>query len=263
MPQLHYNSFQDFLADCEAARKSLKYAIESYDTQIDDWLGNATYDEALSLARNGWPTGTAKVQGLTANITSKLTSLIEVPTIQYDVTGMDYDIGLYLSGRPECWYNFENSVQEGTGTTIVRMVYNYGARFSVSPEAMIARGVVAASLVVLLEQTGRRVELIACNRTEEGTDIRIPVKMADWDLDIDRLSFILAHPAMLRRLGFAIRRHKGNAKGWGDDRSIELGDTERGDIYFNAGIGDEWRNEASALAYVKQELAKQGVAIRE
>lgn len=262
MTRLDYNSFEQFLADAMTARKELP---KRYIFEHDNSFAGCTFDEALEYASRGWREGTEQIHTLSARLVSNLTSLIEVPQLAYDVTGADFDVGLYCSGRPECWYYFESVYQEGIGTGILKMTYNIGAQWNVSASAMVARGVVAASLITLLERCGRRVELWAVNsvRGNCDADIRIPVKAADQDMDIDRLAFILVNPAMLRRLSFAVRMLKCGASHMGAGASQQLPVQEQGDIYFPAGIGAEWVNPDSALAYVKQELRKQGIEVGE
>ena len=92
---------------------------------------------------------------------------------------------------------------------IVRIFCDIGAVWYTSTEAMIRKGAAVVALIDQIERSGQRVELIATqisktHRQYDEQHIFITVKQPDEPLDLDRISFAVAHPSMLRRVGFRI-----------------------------------------------------------
>ena len=130
-----------------------------------------------------------------------------------------------------------------------------------------------AALIRALETCGRAValEAVQCTREVKGSRVqilRIPLKAPDQYLELDRLIFVLGHPAMLRRITHAVRENiygRADLRAWGigehgeygmpvDDPSI-AGDA---DIYIGAmvrGAADYWPD------WIAERLAEQGITI--
>lgn len=256
MRELHFQSFAEYI---DMAEESPEYVRSRQGLSHN---GGVTAKQAIELARKGWIEGTSHIRTISAQLVSRVYSLIEFPIIQFDVNGLDFDMGMHLSGTPECWYVFRNEIRDGSGFKSLRFVYNFGARVYVSAETMRARGYTAAALIILLEQSGFRVDIVAVNRVEingkTAYDFRIPVKTVDQPLDIDRLTFIFAHPAMLRRLCFNIRNRYSSTMG----ASIDLEPSEQGDIYIDSATGYQWTDLDTAQAWIIEQLKQQGVHIQ-
>jgi hypothetical protein len=266
-----FNSLFEFV---DYAEKTPKFRHE-HDQYGSSFTGTDSFTDAVKLAREGWSEGTDKLMKLANVITSKVTSLIDVPTLNYDTTGLDFDMGRYLDGVPESWYYFEHKTRDGVGFEQVRIVVNISASGGVSKEILTARGATVAGLVLALEQSGKRVELIAVapwsasqsdfyNGPKLGPFINTSVllKSPDQQIDIDRLAFVLAHPSMLRRLDFAVTETIENWRPRGIGFPIELPDgQDRGDIHIDrASLGEmQWQNERTAETWILEQLRKQGV----
>jgi hypothetical protein len=79
-------------------------------------------------------------------------------------------------------------------------------------------------------------------------------------LQLDKLAFSFAHPALHRKLNFALRKQ---LAGW-IGGSIDLPLEERGDIYLDAAdttANVVWRDAAEAQKWVVAQLASPGIAM--
>jgi hypothetical protein len=220
------------------------------------WFGGvATLADAVQIARTGWPEGTARIQRISTSILNKVTSLIEIPQITYDVCGLDFDMGLHVSGVPEAWYDFRYQTQESQGFKHVHMVVNYAVSSGISADTIQTRGAIAAALVLSLEAANVRVTLDAVCAVANGTkECWVRLKNADMPLDIDRLSFALVHPAMLRWLLLA-------NKHWWRDVPSDVNASSRGDIYIGKGHLEDaqWGDNTRAQEWIITQLRAQGV----
>lgn len=209
-------SFETFEAFIEAACKPTSDREHSgRPAGRREWYGTETFEEAVSLAKTGWREGAEKASALRASIAGAVNDLIAARTTaySYDVSGQWVDVGLHLSGEPEC-FGIEDS---GEGPRpVVKLLFNAAASGSVDAGSLIARGVAAVAAIDILESTGRRVEvwLVKGGQRKRGVGthaIRVLLKKADQPVDVDRIAFALACPACLRRLLFSVQHNAGFA----------------------------------------------------
>lgn len=270
-----WGEFLEFATESKPAgsyRKSRKKGREEF-------AGTSTFEETVQLAVNGWPEGEAQAKRLADAIFAKVASLVEREEVVHDVVGAAIDIGAYLNGDPECWTRQESHITDGNAPKIFRIVYNCSASAGVDKTVLSAKGAAIAALVRALEFAGHRAEVwsipICVSDEYEKRDsanpaheTRVQVKAADQDLDFGRLVFALAHPSMLRRLGFAcietdrimVEKELSNY-GWPCDSRME----DRGDIYIAKSFYGEphWQNAESVIAWILQTLKTQGVSVRQ
>jgi hypothetical protein len=181
------------------------------------WHGTNTFEQAVEIARKGWPEGAAKALELRAAVESSVRDLINARSTSYtfDVAGEFVDVGRFLSGEPEC-FGSESQECGNQNRPVVKIVANLAASGAVSPQSLFVRGAAIVAAIDVLEALGRRVEVwIAHGSTKRrGADpvheSHVLAKQADQPLDIDRLSFAIAHPACLRRLCFSIMEQRGH-----------------------------------------------------
>lgn len=245
-----------------------------------EWAGTETFEEAVKLASDGWTEGEKKTKALSHGLFAHVSHLIERQNVVYDVEGNGIDVAKFLNNEPECWQKFETELTQGSGHRLVRIVFNFSASSKVSSGVIMARGAAIAALVELLEYAGHRVELIAVQSIEymgkpdtpssnNYGELRIGVKEFSQNLDMGRVSFALAHPAMLRRIAFSVWE-----RGLDSDQRPKLGipanyghpcdlRSDRGDIYIGKALLGEvqWENEKKAERWIINELKKQGVTL--
>lgn len=237
-------------------------------TGDESFTGSASWNECLTLARDGWEEGAERVNALANVLVDRVTSLIEVPEVVMADEGTAFDMGLALDGEEECWFSTVPTYSDGPGSKVTRIVFNCIASAGISTKVIIARGSACLALALILEQLGRPVELVlACS--DDGTggiaEAYVTVKEAGDPLDVQRVAFITAHPSTLRRLMFRWLEQlpdgmSGRCSG-GYGRCVEA--TDRGDIYFGmAMLGHvQWANPEAAIRWLLDEVRKQGFEI--
>lgn len=220
------------------------------------WAG-ASYSEALRLAREGWAKGREQfVEGMA----EALRSSQDVPRRSHwsrEVAGSRPCVGAACAGQPRAMYRQRRDTK---ARPIMSVCVNFVAGGGVSTEIIENRGIALASWIDAAEAAGTRVELklVYLASPMEWT---ITLKRAQDPVDADRLAFALAHPAMLRRLGFgAIARdpklaaHYGGSKGW----LCNYTDLPAGVVYFPYLWDDraKYGTRERAVAYVNEQCEK-------
>lgn len=209
----------------EACDESIKIRANlvatSHDTGRDDFFWTSNFDEAVTLATNGWSDGAARVVARRDGLEPWLAAAkaAKVRQHSYDVTGDYVDVGRHLSGEAECFGVEIDSEGGNTFGRVVSIRLNQAVSGSVDPEAIAARGVVVLLAVDLLESCGIRCEVIlskgSISSNYSGSvrnlqvDSNVVVKRAGDPVDLDRLAFWIAHPASFRRFGFRINEQNG------------------------------------------------------
>jgi len=203
-----------------------------------------TYEQAIGLARTGWPEGRQKmVAGLDAS--RLINQQARIKSEELDVAGAYPMVPAFIAGVPDCMVNIGEA--EIAGTQIIRIVVNISFVAGVYDSTVINRGVAILSWVDRLEAEGKRVELIALRSTEGMSSATVnrfslmfPLKRADEPLEIDRAAFVLAHPDMLRRLMFSASESHADMKEGFESTQGRSSNYEPDDwkvphsIYFNA-----------------------------
>lgn len=267
-----FESFSEFLAWLENTRPSCQSLHEcaSRDNNAH-FRGTKNWEDAVRLATLGWDEGTKEVAKFSSPIIESIGSKIQREDIYHDVEGIGIDIGRYLDGEPECWQRIEETTIEGKGNKILKLAFNITGSGGITHDVLIARGGAVAALIELLEYAGCRVEIWGMFRSEDYSgeiEARIRLKQADQNIDMPHLAFALAHPSMLRRLGFAfIERMPANlvkskvSGSYGSPRESAI----PRDIYIGAAVYGErqWSSPESAQAWIISKLKEQGVTLRE
>lgn len=224
-------------------------------------FSGCSFDEAVSFARHGWPEGAAKAKRLLDRLQLHVPQAVHSVT-HHDVTGSYVDVGEYLQGVPECMVDFREDRRPARFAHIV-----VSATFSanITTQAVIQRGATIAAVVDALETQGIRctVDLLFQSTDYNKADtfeVRVPIKEAHAPLNLDTLTFGVAHPAYLRRLMFAVmeqypadvRDHYKVGIGYGLSRPIK--DIPGTIIFQTVGEKESW-SEADSLARIQSVLA--------
>ena len=275
--RLNFESWFDFV-EFGKNRKAQSTILESRNDGPGkkDWTGTYNFDEAVNLAENGWPDGSEKINALTNLFLNKITTLIERPQVEYDVTGNDFDVALVNEGVPECWLKITNEeVQAGNGTKVLRLVYNMSTSAGVTTDVMMSKGATVCALLEALEYAGFRVQLELFEATTYGSYLdngkhhmymHIPVKEANQPVDRDKIAFAIAHPSTLRRLVFAADesdKHFMDKAGHSYGTPCEAPTEDQGDIYIGKSLLGEpqWESTKEAVAWVLKQLQAQNVQL--
>jgi hypothetical protein len=173
-------------------------------TTDDGWAG-ASWDEVLRLATDGWtrqlPDADIGVAALRERVRDEVVTTALVPT--WDVTGSEVDVGAYLAGVPECMVDAAPQRISTRGRVVTFLVpAGYGHR---TPHTFVRnRGLALAALCSAIVEAGHSIEIWSglCVRLLDGPRLASVARVisAAEPFDMGRLMFVMAHPAMLRRL---------------------------------------------------------------
>lgn len=172
-----------------------------------EWYGGATMDQALQYARHGWAAGTAQAGALVTRLADRLVSATaptQATVIGMDVMGAALDTAAYVAGVPEAW----GTLQADDTKKAVHVVVNCSASGGVPASALMSRGVAVAAIVLVLQERGYPITLDVMLSHFEKRDRKVRymlnVRILDAEtgsqVDVDRVVFAVAHPAMYRHL---------------------------------------------------------------
>lgn len=241
------------------------------------WAGGTkNLAAATELSRTGWEAGGKLVNAKGGAYFEEFTNLVIRPTIRMtDDGGMDFDMGAYLTGEPEHWFQLQSQLVAGAGQ-IVSMVVNLSEPANVSPDVIMNKGAMAATVAMLIERGGRNVEIIAALAASEHEDtgpgtrgkaieVYIPVKRADETINLLSVAYALAHPSTLRRFAFSVMEQIAEPA-W--RKAVQVGRsygytsdvTHTGDVYVpSAHAWGDWTDPAKTRTWVLGILKAQGV----
>lgn len=234
-------------------------------------FAGATWQEALKMSREGWPEGLKQVEKFRTKLEDSLRGLIPILETYFDVTGDFLDIGRYVTGEPEVFGELVDTGLriEASQPRIIRLVANIATSAAIGHDTIMTRGAAICALVDMLERHGYRVQIDLVDAIGRGGvyfEQRTRCKESGEVLQLDKLVFLLAHPASQRRIAFGVQEHVKQA--W--RRSLGISDSgsgygqvveawDKGDIYM-AQISSyrDW-SEDVAIAWIKSQLKRQGI----
>lgn len=201
-----YTSLSEYAAFAATAPADEHSAANNVSPDRTKFTQTKNLAEACSLTARGWPQGAARAKKMLDRIESTEHVRVELSSLtqtRNDVTGSYVDVGAYVSGIPECMVEFEPDPRK---VRFAHIVIAASTSSYTSEQDIMARGACICAAIDTLESRG-----IRCNVTLQvatGTAqlfIRddVTLKNAHDPLNLDSLAFAVAHPAMLRRIGFA------------------------------------------------------------
>ncbi len=261
--RVKHNSFDDYLTyvtDTPIHKGNNRASQEHNDEK--SWDFGVGWDGAIELSRTGWAKGLKDL--------SKYRQLVDVPEHTdrgmhmrpfNDLSGDEVDVGLYLSGEPECMTDYHLQLTPSYGK-VAKVILNLTASASVNAKTMAYRGTAACILIDALESAGVRCEVTLIPMSNRKFLSEVTVKHPDEHMEPDRMAFMLAHPATFRRFGFKELETHGGAVGrqtkYGYGMVTELPKEEReqdGTIYFD-GQCSGYRTEDEMIRSANNLLAK-------
>lgn len=178
------------------------------------FFGTDKFEDAVTLASNGWAEGAARVASLREGCEAFLAAAkaAKLKGYGWDVTGDFIDVGRLLGGEPECCGQEQDGL--GLGSRVASIRLNACVSAAVSTDAITARGLTVLVAADLLESCGIRCEILVSQATYNAgrlVETNVTVKNAGEPVDIDRLAFAIAHPSFFRRFGFAFCEANGHS----------------------------------------------------
>lgn len=167
-----------------------------------NWFGTPSFDAAMHLAVHGDPVIRDKMDAAVAKLQPE-----QAIEWEFAPVGVLPCIPAYAAGTPE---SMMYPVEVERQTRIARICVNISTSASVNPQSIINRGAAIVALIDRLQIEGWRIELsvvwmglVSCNHNDTMS-YRVVVKQAHEPIDMDRISFALAHPSMVRRIMFRV-----------------------------------------------------------
>lgn len=204
------DSVGDFLAlASQPAAANFQGKPASRKTSQPDWYGTSTFEEAMYLAKTGWPAGRAAFVKDIAAIGAPPTSY--GAAMGYDVAGAYPDVCRAIAGDP---MNMVTPADDPTsrGRVITLRVWT-GVSSAVDAATVRAWGAAICSHVDALEGAGWRVDLwqvdtcvkVGWADASPLMFIQHRIKDASQAVDLDAIAFSFSNVAWSRRLTFAAK----------------------------------------------------------
>lgn len=227
------------------------------------WDLNAGYDASVEMARNGWLEGAERAQ----EALKEFAPATPEPDTKTDFYGFRPHVPRFCAGAPDSMIRHAPVADMGVGR-VLTLIVPINAVSNVSAEHMANFGVAVAQYVNQLEMGGMRVELIGASTSlMMSSNWRVSqtftIKNADQPLDLAVVAFAIGHPAMFRRLGFALleRCAAPTCHNYGRTAETELSDVINapvGAIVLNGmkNANEHARTPEKALEYVSKQIEK-------
>lgn len=229
------------------------------------WDLGAGYEGALELAREGWLEGAQTATKALREFTPKTPSV----ALRTDFYGHMPHVPRFCAGAPDNMIRHHKTPTIGGGRVLTLYV-PVNALGSVDAKYMRNFGLGVAQYINQLESDGLRVELygmcVSDGDISEGC-ISLShswlLKRADQPLDLAVVAFSIGHPAMFRRLVFALRERSECREllAYGSSRAAKLSDLIEpvsGAVILNGmrNADVHARTPEAALEYVGTEIDK-------
>jgi hypothetical protein len=181
----HYDNMAEFADAAEAT------ASQTIRDARDDFRDYTSFDEALRMAREGWA---AKAE--TIQTTVQRTQEVPVLTPEWDVTGDEVNVAMFLEGIPECMVSYPLRPQ---GRPVVEVFVSLMFAGSTPTEVVTMSGLALVGAVRALQTNGHTVivtGVIANEGRGPGERMVHTVTLADTRYPYDEaiLLYAVAHP---------------------------------------------------------------------
>lgn len=231
-----------------------------------EWYGTNTFEEAVDLATHGWKEGVQKARPIAEQMSDELVATLARPKVVYDVEGEMFDMGKVIEDEPECWMHWQEgsdtSEMEESAKGPIKLVLNCTVSSGISTKIIENRGcaIMALATVFHAAQRPTRIEIVAPISDRNVKEVSVVLKDYYDDPQDDALAFALIHPSFFRRMVFSLWEVMDiyDTRGYGTPTDTCR---DKGDIYIGQATWghSEWSTEASAMAWVKEQLKNQGV----
>jgi hypothetical protein len=258
----------------EYAEKAANESGSSHDAYDWKWSGARSFQEAVNWAKRGWSEERPSVLAVLDPVREQLMQIMDLhPELVYDMVGIEPDIDRFVSGELDCMLD-EMYVPSPKAGKVLTVLVDGCVNSNVEADEILRRGCAIVALVEVLQTCGFELEIwseISVGNWEKSGTVSMLTKLhrAGENIDLDQIMFGLAHPSMLRRLGFGafegepnhIRQKFGFEPGGGYGRADGTVCSER----VNASFVMSWGNASSAqavdnpVAWVLGQLEAQGV----
>lgn len=219
-----YNSLEQCLKQIET--KPFNEKLQSYDRAsiTGDYTFTETknLEEAISLARYGWPKGRDIIKELSIKHESIFHKIFPQQDFELKINSSEegevVNMDNYLSGQPDDMLSYgqdEERIKKLANAKMQRIIISGEISCNVAADTIFNRGCIISSMINIMEIYGFRTELWLCHVRKGGSFYRnkgiehwikyfYKLKNFDEDLNLNNLAFAACHPSMIRRLNFAL-----------------------------------------------------------
>lgn len=225
------------------------------------WDLNAGYDGAVKMATNGWIEGAECAQ----DALKAFAPMSAAPDTKIDFYGFRPHVARFCAGVPDSMIRHTRNADSGSGR-VLTLAVPINAMARTNAKHMSNFGVGVAQYINQMETSGTRIELIAMavnNINGHRVTFAVNIKHADQPLDLAVLSFAIGHPAMFRRLFFALleRCRAPESPGYGQSIDAKAGDiinAPLGTIVLNGmqKASKHAKTPEAAFEYISQQIDK-------
>ena len=174
------------------------------------WDGDVGFDGACNLARDGWGEGAKGFGMLLDKVQARISKTLQVPEIKYDVTGVEYDIGAFVAGIPECAIVPDSSFAPIRGE-LRTIIINISVNCGVDADIVLRRGVYTVGLCSALERVGYPCKIVVLQSASSHIAssgnvhnlISVVALEPGQDFDLPKMAAI-GHPGVFRRCFFRL-----------------------------------------------------------
>ena len=175
-----------------------------------EFNGRKTLPQTIQIYLDGWKEGMEKLASTTLDI-KNLANRVENLAYKFsDSNGLELDIGLFLSGEPECWIKEPDPDEEDGQSTKKNKIVPIAIPISYycmwNTDQIFRRGQAIISIIDGIEATGRQCELFGILNHNKLT-LTVPLKKAGEYISPERIIYTLGHPSFLRRILFSLLEH--------------------------------------------------------
>jgi hypothetical protein len=195
-----FDSLADVARYIETAPKTWTYTESRNHRATQDWDLGTGYDKAWDMARWGWPEGAERAQ----RDLKAFNAGTPRPLEHVDFYGYRPHVPRFCAGAPDSM--IRHAPDNGAGKVLTLYVSTMCSAAQ-NARYLANYGLGIAQYVYQLEMQGTRVELHGCSSSEcSGWELHYSwlIKRADQPLDLAVVAFAIGHPAMFRRLWFAL-----------------------------------------------------------
>lgn len=265
-PRKRARYFFDSLAEMGRWIEGTKRTWPSRDSESAghsaSWDLGAGYSDAVHMAKFGWLDGAARSQ----SALKRLAPSVPEPRNRIDFVGYRPHVPRCVAGDVRHMVRKVKTRADNGRGKVLTLIVPVNAVAGVSAEHMANFGVAVAQYINQLERSNIRCEVIAAMTSiVSGWRVSacVRIKSAGQPLDLAVMAFAIGHPAMFRRLGFAIRErcHAPYDIGYGQTVSTRVDDminAPTNAVVLN-GMKDAdryARTPGAAVAYVTAQLDK-------
>lgn len=225
-----FDSLGKFLAAINSRENNDMMKYEHSSKKNDSSFSNCkSYEQAVEYATKGWEEKLSEIKAQFINsVKTNANGAIDRRRTYNHVVGYAPNVPNAILGLPQ---SMICSHKEPQKVKVVSLIYAPDANCGTSADTFIKAGIVILNIVNRLELNGVRVNLkiAAYDATSYNSGYAgcyITVKDYREPLDLKKIAFPIAHPAMLRRLGFKWIETFPNLKG---DYTGGYGHTVSGD----------------------------------